>query len=72
MQPPVRRPVRLPVLTRPFGDLHRIATADLLHPDVEFAATIGTVGEETAVWRPSGPNLQSVVKSNAPERPLHR
>src|SRR5450755_2260876 len=36
----VRRPVRLPVLTRTFGDLDWVATADLLKPDVVLSASI--------------------------------
>src|SRR6266700_758859 len=46
----IRRPVRLPVMTWSFGDLHRIAATNLLHPNVELAPTVGTVGDEASVW----------------------
>src|SRR6266576_4961712 len=48
----VGRPVRLPVVTWSLGDPHGIAATDLLHPDVEFATTIRTVGDEAPVGRP--------------------
>ena len=37
---PVGRPVRLPILARPLGDLNRITAADLLDPNVEFSTSI--------------------------------
>src|SRR4029078_3975488 len=46
---PIGRPVRLPIAAWSFSDLHGIATTYLLHPDIELAATIGAVGNETAV-----------------------
>ena len=45
----IRRPIRLPILTRSLGDLYRIAAADLLHPDVELPAAVRAVGDVSAV-----------------------
>src|SRR4029077_13495557 len=68
----IRRPIRLPIVPRSLGDLYRIAAADLLHPDVEFSAPIGTIGEVTAVGRPSSTDLQAVVERDAGESALPR
>src|SRR6185312_13784509 len=38
----IGRPIWLPVVTWPLSYLQGIATAYLLHPDVEFATPIGT------------------------------
>ena len=62
--------VGIPVLTRTFGDLDRVTTADLLKPDIGLSAAIGTVGDGAAIGRPSGTNLEAVVKSQAGQRAL--
>src|SRR5262249_22672621 len=66
----IRRPLRLPMPPRSLSDLDRIAATDLLHPDVELSPAIRTVGDITAVARPSRPVLQAFVESNACERAL--
>jgi hypothetical protein len=45
----VRRPIRLPMVPRSLGDLHRIAAADLLHPDIEFPTAVRAVGDVSPV-----------------------
>ena len=51
-------------------DLHGATTADWLNPDVEFAAPVGTVGNEASVGGPSGAELQPGVESQAGQGPL--
>src|SRR5262249_31060108 len=68
----VRRPVRLPVVAEPLGDLNGFSAVHLFHPNVEFAATVRTKCNETAVGRPCGADLQTFVKSDARERSLGR
>ena len=67
----VGRPVRLPVLARPFRDLNRIAAADLLDPDVELSAAVGTVGDVAAVGRPGCSGLQALVEGQPSEGALN-
>src|SRR5215471_10496052 len=66
----VRRPFRLPMVPPSFGDLNRITTTDLLHPDVELPAAIRTVSDVSTIGRPGGFVLQAFVKSDASERAL--
>ena len=61
----------MPIVTPPFGDLNRVAPADLPHPDVGLAAAIGTVGNEAAVGRPGDAGLQAILESEPRKRPLH-
>jgi hypothetical protein len=60
------------VLARPFGDLDRVAAAELLDPDVELSAAVGTVGDEAAIGRPGGSDLQAFVEGEPAETPLDR
>ena len=57
-------------VSRPLGDLNRIASTHLLNPDVKLAASVGTVGDEATIRRPGGPELQAIIKSETRERPL--
>src|SRR5664279_403763 len=70
--PSVRRPVRLPVLTRTFGDLDRVASADLLKPDVGLSTTIGRVSNVAAIGRPRRPSLKALVESQPGKGALDR
>ena len=58
------------MVTWTFRDLDRVAAADLLHPDVEFSATIGAVGDVAAIGRPGRSDLQAVVKGDSSQRTL--
>src|SRR3954452_7882719 len=67
----VRRPVRLPIVTRTFSDLNGISAADEANPNVKLSAAIGTVSNEAAVRGPSRANLQTVVKGHASQSVWH-
>src|SRR5216117_2663214 len=59
---PIRRPIWRPLIPWSLGDLNGIAAADLLYPDVKFAAAIGTVSDEAPIRRPRRSDLQAIVK----------
>src|SRR5215813_3852852 len=68
----VRRPIRLPVVSWRGCHSHRIAFADWLHPEVEIAAPIGTVGNHFSVGRPGRLALQTGIIGQARQFLLQR
>src|SRR5262249_12551419 len=49
----IRRQIRLPIMFWRFRHIDRIAAIHLLDPDVEIAATVGTVGDHLPVRPPA-------------------